>query len=75
MPCLESACAGISAIELSVISSDRDPPLDATLLASHHKSSLEIWFCGPMGLIESLKTGLRSSGLRCRFHQEAFELR
>lgn len=72
---LESACADIPAIELSVISSDRDPPLDATRLAGHHKRSLEIWFCGPMGLIESLKTGLRSSGLRCRFHQEAFELR
>lgn len=35
----------------------------------------EIWFCGPSGLADSLRAGLRTLGWRARFHQEAFEMR
>jgi predicted ferric reductase len=38
----------------------------------------EIWFCGPSGLAEALRNGLRAMGgmgRQPRFHQEAFEMR
>ena len=36
---------------------------------------LEIWFCGPLGLIRIISDGTSVGGLRYRFHQEAFGLR
>ena len=36
----------------------------------------EIWFCGPSGLAEVLRQGIKTLGqTRLRFHQEAFEMR
>jgi predicted ferric reductase len=38
-------------------------------------SKTEIWYCGPAGLINMLRAGLKSMGALPRFHQEAFEMR
>lgn len=37
--------------------------------------SLEVWCCGPRGLGEALRRGLKAQGRAVRFHQEAFEMR
>ncbi|MCW8917596.1 MAG: ferric reductase-like transmembrane domain-containing protein [Gammaproteobacteria bacterium] len=53
-------------------------PLSAETLAGELTDSrrAEIWFCGPCGLAESLRDGLRRLWPgKVRFHQEAFEMR
>ena len=75
---LESLCAGLASIRLHIVSTDRDPALNAEWLQQHHGSArhTELWFCGPRAFGEALRTGLTRLGMRgVRFHQEAFEMR
>ena len=47
-------------------------------LEANGARAAEIWFCGPTGLADALKRGLRNMrtlGGTPRFHQEAFEMR
>ena len=47
-------------------------------LEANGARAAEIWFCGPTGLADALKRGLRNIrtlGGTPRFHQEAFEMR
>lgn len=75
---LEALCAELPGIRLHVHAADRGERLDAATMM-HGKDPAqpsEIWFCGPSGLADALKTGLKAqfSG-RISFHQEAFEMR
>lgn len=45
-------------------------------LDSDGRKKAELWFCGPRGLADALKKGLKASWSgSLRFHQEAFEMR
>lgn len=70
---LAALCAGLPRIRLHVHGARQGGALKATALAGTKKA--EIWFCGPRGLADSLRSGLRAMGWHPRFHQEAFEMR
>lgn len=75
---LESSCASLSGIRLHIHGAQQGETLSAASVASTQDGSRrsEIWFCGPQGLAEKLKHGLRSLGHnKFSFHQEAFEMR
>lgn len=71
-------CSGLPTIHLHIHGAKQGDVLSAEALASSRLAgkATEIWFCGPQGLADKLKAGLRKSWKgRFRFHQEAFELR
>ncbi|MBW7901546.1 MAG: ferric reductase-like transmembrane domain-containing protein [Rhodocyclaceae bacterium] len=70
---LEALCAGLPGVRLHVHADDGGGRLDAAALGADRRS--EIWFCGPTGLADALRAGLRRLGLAPRFHREAFEMR
>lgn len=80
---LEILCAALPSVRLHVISSMHNESLSAEVLGAEvlgdragKKEVLEVWFCGPQGLAERLRQGLRDMGAAgIRFHQEAFEMR
>lgn len=75
---LESFCAPLPSINLQIHGSRQGEVLNAeNMLASKDQSRLtEVWFCGPQGLSEKLRKGLRATlHGKLRFHQEAFEMR
>jgi len=75
---LQSLCATLPAIHLHTHSAQHGERLtaDALRLADGSVKKAEVWFCGPNGLANALKKGLRESwGGNFRFHQEAFEMR
>jgi len=65
-------------IRLHVHGSRQGEHLRAEQLTDSEERSrlVEIWFCGPQGLAQSLRAGLRTRWRgRLRFHQEAFAMR
>lgn len=75
---LEMLCERLPAISLQVHDASRGEKLDAAGLTQGDQPARrsEIWFCGPQGLAQSLRDGLRGRwARRFRFHQEAFEMR
>ncbi len=74
---VESLCARLPSVHLTVHSDDRDPALHARMLLEGGSSEpIEVWFCGPNRFAEALREGLAKLGLgNVRFHQEAFEMR
>ena len=75
---LESLCVALPSVRLHIMSSERNECLTAATLCDRPGSSKtpEIWFCGPQGLADKLRQGLRAMGMgSARFHQEAFEMR
>jgi predicted ferric reductase len=38
-------------------------------------SRVDVWFCGPQGLAQALRSGLKQQSVSVRFHQELFEFR
>jgi predicted ferric reductase len=73
VPRLQALCAGLPTVSLHVHDSSLGAGLNAQSLAA--TASSEIWFCGPAGLGQALRAGLKQLGLAPRFHQEAFEMR
>ncbi|MHB8949656.1 MAG: ferredoxin reductase family protein [Rhodoferax sp.] len=70
---LTTLCATLPSVRLHIHDASRGARLTADTLAATDKS--EIWFCGPAGLGNALRNGLKSMGVIPRFHQEAFEMR
>ncbi|MBA3058610.1 MAG: ferric reductase-like transmembrane domain-containing protein [Gammaproteobacteria bacterium] len=66
-------CATLPSVRLSIHDASQGANLKAHTLGATGKS--EIWFCGPTGLGQSLREGLKAMGVTPRFHQEAFEMR
>lgn len=73
VPRLEALCATLPGVTLHVHAAADGARLDAAALGADRRS--EIWFCGPAGLADALRAGLRRLGLAPRFHQEAFAMR
>ena len=73
VPRLQVLCAALPGIRLHVHSARQGGTLTASMLGEARHA--EIWFCGPRGLADALRTGLGALGQRPRFHQEAFEMR
>jgi predicted ferric reductase len=73
VPRLQALCSVLPGVRLHIHDARQGAPLTAALLGEAKGS--EIWFCGPSGLAEALRTGLRAMGGLPRFHQEAFEMR
>lgn len=75
---LASMCVDLPSISLQVHDASQGEYLSAEQIISADEGNdrAEIWFCGPRGLGESLRSRLGALlGSRLRFHQEAFELR
>lgn len=75
---LEALCAGLPGIRLHVHGAKQGEHLsvDAIAAPGPGREQAEVWFCGPRGLADTLREGLRRSWKgRLRFHQEAFEMR
>ena len=74
---LETLCATLPTIRLHIHGGDGDALTAGTLYERHRENKRpEIWFCGPRGLADALRNGLRELGMsRVPFHQEAFEMR
>jgi len=66
-------------LTLHLIESSRGPRLDAARIANSIDlplSSMHVHYCGPEGMRDSLRAGLRKAGLKSsRFHFEQFEIR
>lgn len=73
VPRLEALCATLPGIRLHVHGASQGATLSAASLGE--AKNAEIWFCGPSGLADALRNGLRAMAWRPRFHQEAFEMR
>lgn len=75
---LQILCASLPGIRLHVHSAQHGDLLtaDSLKLADDHRKKAEVWFCGPRGLADALKKGLKETwNGNLRFHQEAFEMR
>lgn len=74
---LESLCAVLPTIRLHIHSAQHGQLLTANALSLDENATRpELWFCGPMGLANALKKGIKETlGENFRFHQEAFEMR
>lgn len=77
VPRLRDLCAALPGIRLQIHDARQGDALKAEALnqASDETRTTEIWFCGPSGLANALRAGIRAMGWRPRFHQEAFEMR
>ena len=73
VPRLEKLCATLPGITLHIHGARQGAVLKAESLGE--PKGAEIWFCGPSGLAHALREGIRATGWRPRFHQEAFEMR
>lgn len=73
VPRLEALCATLPGIRLHIHGARQGANLTAQSLGTSKHA--EIWFCGPSGLADALRSGLRTMGWQPRFHQEAFEMR
>lgn len=75
---LEALCGALPHVRLHTHSTEHGEVLTARELGlgDDGRKKAELWFCGPRGLAEALKKGLKeSSNGSLRFHQEAFEMR
>ena len=73
---LQTLCAALPGIRLSIHSAEDGDLLTAKSLELADGERADVWFCGPRGLADALRNGLKSFRTsRWRFHQEAFEMR
>lgn len=75
---LRVLCESLAGVRLHIHSAKRGEFLTAQALMPEgtRVSGTEIWFCGPRGLADALKGGLKKNAKTgVRFYQEAFELR
>lgn len=75
---LKSLCSSLPTIHLQLHGARQGQPLGAALLIAgkDDRRPVEVWFCGPPGLADALRHGLRVAWRgRLSFHQEAFVMR
>ena len=73
---LHALCAALPGIALSIHSASAGDLLTAASLKLNDGDRADVWFCGPNGLADALRNGLKTLRTsRSRFHQEAFEMR
>ena len=72
---LQELAAALPSLSLKIHDSRQGQRLSIEALGLDNTSPLEIWYCGPQGLAEALKTQLEARNIRCRWHQEVFQMR
>ncbi|MBU2965779.1 ferric reductase-like transmembrane domain-containing protein [Amphritea atlantica] len=75
---LQTACNGLSGIQLQIHNSSQGHKLTAEQLLTQHPKAkaMEVWFCGPSSWANTLEKELRENLQgSLSFRQEAFELR
>lgn len=72
---LQNLTATLDNIELHIYSSKHGEILDVNQLKLSPKQTADLWFCGPMGLANKLRTELKQKAQPVHFHQELFEMR
>lgn len=76
---LQGLCQTLANIDLHIRYTDEDGYLNSTHLnigRDHSAQWPAIWFCGPQGLAETLRSELKRLGMPGRyFHQEIFQMR
>lgn len=74
---IEELCAALPDVRLHCHDRNNGPLTAEALFSGEEKArQTEVWFCGPCGLAETLRNGMRQLWPgRVRFHQEAFEMR
>ncbi len=79
VPLLRERCAALPSVTLTVHDARDGKPLTAGSLAQGEVAAgrvSDVWFCGPAGLSDALRRGLRKlGGQPVRWHQEAFDMR
>lgn len=73
VPRLEALCQRLPSVRLCIHDARSGERLEAAALGDLRGG--EVWFCGPNGLAEALREGMRRLGAMPRFHQEVFEMR
>ena len=75
---LQVLCSALPGVRLYIHSEKHGEVLTAQSLKAtdDQAKKTEVWFCGPRGLAEGLRKGMKNTwNGRWRFHQEAFEMR
>lgn len=75
---LRELCSDFPGIHLEIHESGKGQALSAEKLSTYvcSAASAEVWFCGPAGLGQAIRKGLRTAPFRLtRFHNEAFQFR
>ena len=75
---LRALCQRFPGIHLEIHDSSKGQALSAEKLSTNGRSTAgaEVWFCGPAGLGQAIRKGLRATPFRLtRFHKEAFQFR
>ncbi|MBD9431066.1 ferric reductase-like transmembrane domain-containing protein [Achromobacter sp. ACM03] len=79
VPLLKERCAALDGVTLAIHSAHDGDTLTAGALAQGEVAAgrvADVWFCGPAGLADALRRGLRKLGAKpVRWHQEAFQMR
>jgi predicted ferric reductase len=79
VPLLKERCAALDGVTLAIHSAHDGDTLTAGALAQGEVAAgrvADVWFCGPAGLADAFRRGLRKLGAKpVRWHQEAFQMR
>ncbi|MBE0508590.1 MAG: ferric reductase, partial [Marinospirillum sp.] len=71
---LQQLTENLPEITLQIHNSQQGQYLTAELLLINQQK-VDVWFCGPQGLANTLRSGLKHQSSSLRFHQEVFEFR
>lgn len=71
---LQALTAQLPEVTLCIYQSQQGQLLTAGQLQIH-SAKVDIWFCGPQGLVTALRHELKHQPVSLRFHQERFEFR
>lgn len=71
---LQQLTTQLPEVSLQIHDSKQGQRLTAEGLSIRQRQ-VDLWFCGPKGLAEALRSGLKKQGLSLRFHQEVFDFR
>lgn len=75
---LEHLCAKLPRVQLRIHDTKQGDYLTAETLARQYPAGkrAEMWFCGPQGLLDTLRAGLKSIWKgKLKIHQEVFQMR
>lgn len=71
---LQQLIQSLAEVTLYVYDSQQGQRLSANQMQIY-AAKVDVWFCGPQGLAQALRNGLKEQSISLRFHQESFEFR
>lgn len=73
---MQQLCASLPRVTLHIHYSDTQGPVAADALLASAGPRASVWFCGPQGFGQALRSAMQRLGRRPRsFHQELFQMR